>query len=345
MTKVSVIIPAYNAGATLGECLEALGRQTHPPDEIIVVDDGSSDDTGAIARRYGVRVIRQTNAGPAAARNAGAHLARGDVLLFTDADCVPAPDWVERMVAAFADPQVAGAKGVYRTCQPEWVARFVQVEYEDRYDRMRGQEHIDFVDTYSAGYRREIFLAAGGFDSVFPQASVEDQEFSFRLAEAGYRLVFVPDAVVYHRHDRTIGEYIRRKFRIGYWKALVMRRHPARLVRDSHTPQVLKLQMGLVAGGGLLLMGALLGRRARWLGWGLALWGLFGLTTVPFVRKAWKRDAKATLIAPLLLFLRAWVLGLGFLLGSLRWMRGPALRSRDTEPAQRLITKEISEGS
>ena len=77
------------------------------------------------------------------------------------------------------------------------VPRFTQLEYEDRYDRMAGVESIDFVDTYSAAYRRDIFLANGGFDRTFPTASVEDQEFSFRLTEKGYRLVFVPSAKVY----------------------------------------------------------------------------------------------------------------------------------------------------
>ena len=124
----------------------------------------------------------------------------------------------------FVDPTVAGAKGEYQTCQRELVARFVQQEYQDRYDRMARQSQIDFVDTYSAAYRRNIFLAAGGFDTTFPTASVEDQEFSFRLEEQGHRLVFVPGAIVYHQHDRSVGEYVRRKYRIGFWKALVTRR-------------------------------------------------------------------------------------------------------------------------
>lgn len=318
---ISVIVPVYNGADLLPACLAALHAQTRPPDEIIVVDDGSTDQTIAIAQRFGVTVLSQANAGPAAARNYGARQARGDLLFFTDADCAPAPDWVERMAVPFTDPTVAGAKGEYRTHQQALVARFVQQEYQDRYDRMARYLQIDFVDTYAAAYRRSIFLAAGGFDPTFPTASVEDQEFSFRLTARGHRLVYVPGAAVYHHHNRTLGEYVRRKFWIGYWKALVMRRYPAKLARDSHTPQALKVQMGLAGLGTLLLLAARLPRVRRALAWrpGFIAWGLLLLSGGPFYLKILRRDRAVLLLAPLLLFMRAWALGCGFLLGALRF--------------------------
>src|SRR5690242_19491312 len=124
--RASVIIPAYNAVRTLPATLTALRAQTYPADrlEVIVVDDGSTDATAEVAAAGGARVLRQANAGPAAARNRGAAAASGDFVLFTDADCEPIPTWVERMVAPFADPAVVGVKGVYRTRQHSPVARF-----------------------------------------------------------------------------------------------------------------------------------------------------------------------------------------------------------------------------
>lgn len=314
----SVVIPAYNSAEMLPTCLQALQAQTLPADqyEIIVVDDGSTDDTAEVARDLGVRVISQPNAGPAAARNRGALAARGDILLFTDADCTPFPDWVECMTATFTELGVVGAKGVYRTRQRDLVARFVQAEYEDKYDRMRTLETIDFVDTYSAGYRRDVFLASGGFDTCFPTASVEDQEFSFALAETGHRLVFVPNAQVFHIHDRTLAEYARRKFWIGYWKVRVMREHPGKLIHDSHTPQVLKLQMGLAALGALLIVGGVL--QERLLVAGLAAWAALFSSGLPFMLELLRRDAPVVLVAPLMTFVRAWALGLGFFSGLLR---------------------------
>jgi lipopolysaccharide/colanic/teichoic acid biosynthesis glycosyltransferase/GT2 family glycosyltransferase len=319
MIVVSVIVPAYNAEATLGGCLAALQAQSMSRDryEVIVVDDGSTDRTAEVARRYGVQLIRQSNAGPAAARNRGVQAAQGDILLFTDADCAPAPDWIERLTEPFRAPEVAGAKGVYRTRQKELVARFVQLEYEGKYARMSRRDHIDFVDTHSAAYRRHVFLANSGFDTVFPTASVEDQEFSFRLARKGYRLVFAPRAVVYHRHDTTLAEYWRRKFRIGYWKALLLHWHPERAVQDSHTPQVLKVQIGLA---GILCLFLLLAPFWALAGWAaLAVSLLFVLTAVPFLLRTAQRDPAVVAVAPLLLLCRALALGTGLVAGFLRF--------------------------
>lgn len=311
---ISVIIPVYNGSKTLPACLRALKNQTILPEafEIIVVDDGSTDGTALVAQQPGVRVLRQSNAGAAAARNYGARVAQGELLLFTDADCVPAPDWVARMSAPFADATVAGAKGVYRTAQVGLTSRFVQMEYESKYDRMAGAETIDFVDTYSAAYRREVFWAVGGFDVAFPGASVEDQEFSFRVAEAGYRLVFAPQAMVLHTHDRSPLEYARRKYFIGYWKNWVVQRHPDKLKRDSHTPQMLKAQMGLAGLGFVFAALAILSRQAGWLKAGVLAWAGAALTDFPLYKKIWRRDRPVLWIAPWLLWVRAVTLGAGF---------------------------------
>jgi lipopolysaccharide/colanic/teichoic acid biosynthesis glycosyltransferase/GT2 family glycosyltransferase len=327
MTKsshyISVIVPACNAEQTMARCLETLACQTIPRAayEVIVVDDGSTDRTAEIACRYGARLIRQPNTGPAAARNQGAQVARGEILLFTDADCAPAPDWIERMTEPFRDLEIAGSKGVYRTWQKELVARFVQLEYEDKYARMSHQDRIDFVDTYSAAYRREIFLANGGFDPLFPTASVEDQEFSFRLARKGYRLVFAPQAAVDHLHDTTLRQYWQRKFGIGYWKALLLRWHPDRAVRDSHTPQILKAQIGLMALLGLSLLMVPFWALARW--FALSITVAFAITAAPFLCRVICRDPVVAVAAPFLLVVRALALGTGLVTGFLRFSRRP----------------------
>jgi GT2 family glycosyltransferase len=241
-------------------------------------------------------------------------------VLFTDADCEPAADWIERMSTPFLeggrapDGQIAGVKGAYLTRQREVVARYVQIEYEDKYDHMARDKYIDFVDTYAAGYQRDVFLAHGGFDPVFPVSSVEDQELSFRLAKQGYKMVFVPEAQVYHwGHARDLVTYWRKKFNIGYWKVLVQKRHPDKLWRDSHTPQVLKVQMLLVALAGATMVAGLFWPPLWWSTGFLAL--LFLLSTLPFAVKAWRKDKLVAILSPALLFVRALALGLGFAVG------------------------------
>jgi GT2 family glycosyltransferase len=217
-------------------------------------------------------------------------------------------------VAAQRTSHAVGAKGTYLTRQPELVARFVQIEYEDRYDRMALDTYIDFVDTYAAAFRRDVFVDSGGFDSSFPVASVEDQELSFRLASSGYRMVFVPRAHVYHwGHARNLWAYARKKFKIGYWKIQVLRHHPHKLWYDSHTPQLLKVQILLVGLAVLCLLGSLFWRP---LAWGFGILGFaFVLTTLPFVLKAWSKDHLVAVFSPSLLFLRAFALGIGFAIG------------------------------
>jgi lipopolysaccharide/colanic/teichoic acid biosynthesis glycosyltransferase/glycosyltransferase involved in cell wall biosynthesis len=310
----SVIVPAYNAAGTIEGCICALKSQTVAPEnyEIIVVDDGSTDNTAELAETAGARVVRQTRGRPAAARNRGIDAANAQIVCFTDADCFPMPDWLEALLVPFADADVAGCKGIYATEQSSLTARFVQLEYEDKYDLLRGQSQIDFIDTYSAAYRRDILTANGSFDETFPY--LEDQELSFRLASRGYNLVFQPDAIVKHLHADSVWDYFRKKYIIGYWKAQVVRRFPERGIRDSHTPQVIKVQMALMA---MMLVAA-----ASSLVFGpgrlifLALAVVFLVTTLPFVRKAWPKDRSVAMISPLLLAERALALGLGYGLGT-----------------------------
>src|SRR5208337_3828609 len=113
MTRVTVYIPAYNVAKLLVAAIESLLAQTHAADEIVVVDDGSQDETVEIARRYPqVKVIRHgANRGLGATRNTGVRTARNEFVASIDADCVAEPGWLAALVAAMADPKVAGVGG------------------------------------------------------------------------------------------------------------------------------------------------------------------------------------------------------------------------------------------
>jgi lipopolysaccharide/colanic/teichoic acid biosynthesis glycosyltransferase/GT2 family glycosyltransferase len=317
---ISVIIPAKDAVKTLGDCLEALKQQEGllwgQDYEVIVVDDGSVDRTAEVAGSFFVQVVRQPNAGPATARNRGVRSARGELLAFTDADCVPCPDWLEKLTQPFKDPAVVGVKGAYLTRQVSHVSRFVQLEYEYKDAHMQRHSSIDFIDTFSAAYRKEVFLQNGGFDETFRNPAVEDIEFSFRLARKGYRMVFEPLATVFHQHDRSLMEYLVRKYKIGFWGAYMLRWTSERFLHDTHTAPTQRIEIALFA---LLLV--CLACIAAWPTYGflafLAILGLFLLITIPFQVFIAKKDAQVLSIATAMLMARAGALGVGLLTGFL----------------------------
>jgi cellulose synthase/poly-beta-1,6-N-acetylglucosamine synthase-like glycosyltransferase len=310
-----VVIPTYNAAKVLPHCLAALEHQSIPRErlDIIVVDDGSTDGTLDVAREYGARVVCQEHSNQSAARNKGAAAAMGEIVLFTDADCVPAANWVESMIRPFDDPQVVGVKGRYRTKQPGILPRFIQQEYEEKYRRLARSTDIDFVDSYSAGYRRKVLLDIDGFDPSFP--AVEDIELSFRISSKGYRLVFAQDAVVYHRHRESYREYFRKKLWVASWWVAVYRRHPEKVGNDSRQPRVLLAQIGLAG----LLVAALpllpFSSQIRKL-YALGLLA-FGTTTLPVAVRSAMDDPMLGLAVPPLTFWRATSQAFGILEGGI----------------------------
>jgi glycosyltransferase involved in cell wall biosynthesis len=322
-SAASIIIPTFNGATRIGNCLTAVLQQTRGRNvEILVVNDGSTDNTlDAVASYSGVRVLSQPNAGPAAARNRGAEEARGTIILFTDDDCVPMPDWLDAMLQPFQDPEVVGVKGVYRTRQRRLLARFVQIEYEDRYRLMAGLSSIDFVDTYSAGFRRDRFLEMKGYDTSFPLACAEDVELSYRMSNRGWEMRFVPAAVVYHTHPDTLRRYLKKKYKFAFWRVLAVRKNPSKAVKDSHTPQLMKFQL-LFAPALLLAVVFDLAMRPAMPASVLVLTA-FVLTTLPFAVRAAAKDPIVGVLSPALLAARACAQMLGMTAGLIHARRKP----------------------
>jgi len=314
---ISVIIPTFNAAKTIGPCLVNLTSHNanDGPVEVIIVDVGSSDNTLEIAKAAGARIIPYDGKNPAKARNQALARAHGNIICFTNGDCIPGEDWLNIITAPLSDTAIIGCKGSYVTAQHNFVARFVQLEYEEKYDRLQGEESVDFIDGYSAAYRRDILEINDGFDERF--SSLEDQELSYRLASRGYKMVFVREASVRHNHFTGIGNYLRSKFQTAYWKSQIARKFPDRAYRDSYTPQLLKIQMLLVSGF-LITLALILATSSAFIPI-LPVALIFLLSTLPFVLRAWKRDRMVAVMAPLFLAGRATALGFGYLLGAIRF--------------------------
>lgn len=173
---------------------------------------------------------------------------------------------------------------------------------------------LDFVDTCACCFRRSDLTRLGGFD---PRLRVcEDQELSFRMTDAGVRIDFAPDARTYHLHCDRVWPYVRKKFRIARWKPQVLRRHPCKAVRDSHTPQSLKLETAascaICLAAGLITFGHW--RVPCWQPLAAALSAYFMLIA-PFVARAARCDLPVALAAPSLLFIRDLALWAGLVFG------------------------------
>ncbi len=321
---VSIIIPTFNGASRIANCLDALCPQAAAASaEIIVVDDGSTDGIGDVIRQYrGVRLISQVNSGPAAARNRGAAEAKGAIILFTDDDCVPTERWLQTMTKPFEDPAVVGVKGTYQTRQRSLVARFVQYDYEDRYRRMATQPEIDFVDTYSAAFRRDRFLELKGYDTSFPVACAEDIELSYRMSKLGWKMVFEPSAIVYHTHPDTLWRYLKKKYKFAFWRMIALRKNPKKTLKDSHTPQIMKLQLLFPPALLIAVCSDLLARFE--VPFSYVVCAIFLFTTFPFAARLVRKDPLVGLWSPFLLAARSGAQFFGVAAGMVSAWRTPA---------------------
>ncbi len=313
--SVSVIVPAYNSAKTIENCIEALLLQDYPKElyEVIIVDDGSTDSTAKKIRNFPIKYIWQENSGPASARNRGAAASKGEIILFTDSDCVPEVNWISEMLKPFKNMDVAAVKGAYLTRQQSIIARFAQIEFEERFEMLRKAESIDMVDTYSAGFLKNIFSKMAGFDTSFPAANNEDTELSYRMSNLGFKMVFNPSAIVYHlNHPDSIKRYAKIKFWRGYWRVVVYKKYPDKMLKDTYTPQSLKFQSLFMF---LLLTG--IPFSAIFPAYGAYLMPFvflcFIVSSMSFTLLVFKKDPLIGMLTPFFLMLRAYSIGLGAL--------------------------------
>jgi len=231
--SVSLVIPGRNCAKTLEKCLDSVvpfleqgGLQ-----EILFVDDGSTDNTAEIARRYPVQVITGTGSGPGAARNLGWRQAQGEYIWFIDSDCVAEPDALQKLIPHLDNPEVAGVGGSYANLYPDsLLATLIHEEIIARHRRM--PQDVNFLATFNVIYRQQVLEEVGGFDETLKLA--QDAELAFRIVQAGYQLRFEIDSRVGHHHPRQLSRYLRTQARQGYYRVLLYRLHPGRMRGDSY---------------------------------------------------------------------------------------------------------------
>lgn len=227
MHIVSVVVPCRNARGTIGGCLEALGRQTLAPREVIVVDGASDDGSADVAARHPATVVRSPRPLSAGeARNLGKARAAGAIVAFTDADAVPRDDWVEKIAAAFERwPDAAGVGGRILDGSRGVAGRLEYLSNFSEFALPRAPGPVPTIPTLNVAYRRE---AIRGLDFI-PTTAGEDTMFNAELAARGGTLVFDPSIAVTHVPSRRgLGDFFRNQYRCGVAFVLPRARRPMR---------------------------------------------------------------------------------------------------------------------
>lgn len=208
----SIVIPAYNAEATIAACLRGFLDSGYPLYEIIVADDGSSDRTVEIAAGIGARVVRTTGkTGPGGARNRGAEEARLDYLLFIDSDIVPAPETIWEFNAALERfPDYAVIQAIYAEGQYSNILSRYQHSWFYYFYRLRENYPTLTMSSSCLVIRREEFLRAGMFNPLL--RTNEDTEFGYRLGQQGKKILICTDIEVFHDRRFTLRSFCRRNF-------------------------------------------------------------------------------------------------------------------------------------
>lgn len=214
---LSVVIPVYNGGSDFGRCLRRLRESLGADYELIVVDDGSTDDSAALALDAGARLIRHKSPrGPASARNEGAVAARGSLVFFLDADVAVHPETLSRAAERFTtDPGLTALFGSYddEPAAPGLVSRFRNLLHHFTHQQGEFHEGVRPVHTFWTGcgmIRRRAFLDAGGFDPrLYVRPAIEDIELGYRLTRDGHRIVLARDVLGTHLKRWTLASMVK----------------------------------------------------------------------------------------------------------------------------------------
>ena len=215
--KISIIIPVYNSSLTLKECLEAIFNSNFKNFEVIVISDNSTDNSVGIAKQYQCKIIElPENKGPAFARNEGAKISEGDILLFVDSDVIIKKDALNYLSEKFLQNEIDAIQGIY-SHEPTYksIITQYQMSYNCYYIWPENKKYASTLSTCCFAIRKKIFLNLKGFNVNFKRPSAEDEEFGYFLIDKGYKILILRELNVEHRVNYNLKHFIKKKF-YGY---------------------------------------------------------------------------------------------------------------------------------
>ena len=227
--KVSVVVCVYNGERTIDACLASLKKLSYPNYEVIVVNDGSTDGTRQIAETYDyIRLVNQENKGLSEARNVGIRTSKGEIIAFTDADCMADPDWLTYLAARFRSSDFGAVGGPNLSpADDSLIASCVAVSPGAPTHVLLDDEVAEHIPGCNMAFRREALEAINGFDPIF-RAAGDDVDVCWRLQNKGYTIGFSPAAVVWHFRRNTIRDYLKQQRGYGRAETLLFFKHPSR---------------------------------------------------------------------------------------------------------------------
>lgn len=227
--KVSVVICAYNAERTMEVCLSSLEKLRYPNYEVIVVNDGSTDRTREISERHReFTLINQPNRGLAVARNVGMQAASGEIIAYTDSDCVVDPDWLTYLAYKFvADGFVAVGGPNFPPPEESAVAAYVAASPGGPTHVLLNDEVAEHIPGCNMAFAKRALEEVGGFEPIFAAAG-DDVDLCWRLQNKGYAIGFSPAAMVWHFRRNTVRAYLKQQRGYGKAEALLYFKHPYR---------------------------------------------------------------------------------------------------------------------
>ena len=232
--SISVVVCTYNGSLTIRSCLEGLRNLQYPDFEVIVVDDGSMDQTAAIAHEFDFRVISTENRGLSSARNTGLEAARGEIIAYIDDDAYPDPDWLSYLAHTFLSTKHVGVGGPNISPPGDGpIAQCVANAPGGPVHVLLSDQEAEHIPGCNMAFRKEQLLASGGFDRQFRVAG-DDVDICWSMQQRGWTLGFSPAAMVWHHRRNSVRSYWKQQKGYGKAEALLERKWPEKYNAAGH---------------------------------------------------------------------------------------------------------------
>ena len=252
MNNISVVIPVYNEERHIADCLNAIINNTVKPLEIIVADGGSEDKTAAIAKSFKfVKVLPNPQKTAGCGRNTGIRAAKGDIIAFTDGDCIVDKHWIENIQKAFSENELDGIGGKVIAAKPcnryeaYWnkLAWSILMSFGDKPYMVEKRSLNDCFVTANCAYKKKLLYELNGFDKWFGN-NAEDTDLSWRAFNMGAKLMYYPDAKIYAHGVKSLSGIRKKSFRNGVSSSKLQKRYGSFINYDVNIYKVLFSSIG-----------------------------------------------------------------------------------------------------